>query len=113
MNRIYILMLTLIFAISCKSDQQAEKIDQDINEKMKFIEDFVNFKSDTVDGEKLYSIISFFEQLTDIKSDVTESYDPIYQPTQENLKNWQDWYKENKHLLYWDDQEQKIKVKKE
>ncbi len=66
-----------------------------------------------VDGNKLEVARIFLEKTTQIESEADFGFDGAYPPTENDLKKWETWYKENKHLLYWDDQEQKVKVKKE
>lgn len=67
----------------------------------------------TVIKEDTDEVIHFLEMITEIESEAELGYSGYDPPTENDLKKWQDWYKENKHLLYWDDQEQKVKVKKE
>ncbi len=107
------LFVFIVICTSCKSTKEIDKANQVFNEKIELIQNFVRLRMDTINGEKLYSDILFLEQLTGIKADVTQSFDPIYNPSFKNLKAWKEWYKANKHLMYWDDTEQKVKLKKE
>ncbi len=67
----------------------------------------------TIIKEDIDKVIYFLELITAIESEAELGYSGYDPPTENDLKKWGNWFKENKHLLYWDDQEQKVKVKKE
>lgn len=112
MKTVYYFLILLIVTLSCNTrlSQEKEAIDK-FESKLHILERY--FNEETVKGNGLDEAIMFLEQLTNIKSDIGDGYEDIKTPTIKNLNDWQDWYKENKHLLYWDDQEQKVKVKTE
>ncbi|WP_353120430.1 hypothetical protein [Myroides odoratus] len=55
----------------------------------------------------------FLYSLTGIESEYLDGIDFIYIPTKQNLKDWKKWYNKNKHRLYWDEFENKVKLKDE
>ena len=74
----------------------------------KRLEVFSNSDSDgTIDNADVVFII----RLTKIMPDYIEGIDIIYTPTKQNLRDWKKWYNKNKHKLYWDEKEQKVKLR--
>ena len=61
------------------------------------------------DDDYLFSI-QFLEDITGIKSDVTQTFEQIKKPSKKNLRAWKRWFKENKNNLYWDEKVNRIKV---
>lgn len=105
---------TLIFAVilySCNVGfSQNDKAINIFETNLEVLERY--FNEETIEGGQLDKSIIFFEDLTGIKSDIGDGYDDIRTPTIENLNQWKDWFKRNKDKLYWNQQEQKIKINK-
>lgn len=77
--------------------------------KVKVVELFL--KEQYIEEYKdLEEAIDFFQETTNIQSDVKYQVEKFYTPTEKNLQDWKNWYKINKDLLYWDEKEQKIKL---
>ena len=79
------------------------------NDNIKVVEKYL--QGETIKGTGLDDSVIFFEELTNIKSNIFEGIDKLLDPTEKNLQDWKDWYKKNKHLVYWDEREQKVKLK--
>jgi hypothetical protein len=62
-------------------------------------------------GEILDNAILFIESLTNIKSDFIPGKEIMLVPSDKNLIDWKKWFKRNKKYLYWDEKEQKVKLK--
>ena len=56
------------------------------------------FKGDTI--YDLETSIKFLESLTGTKSEINFGFVNTYEPTEQNLKDWKCWYKENKNFIY-------------
>ena len=59
---------------------------------------------------ELDKAIVFLEELTNIKSNISEGYDDIKLPNKYNVEDWRAWYKLNKSNLYWNTKENKISI---
>lgn len=103
---IYLFVLLIFFG--CKSVVTQNNPNQIFEAHLKIIEKLLN--EETV--EKLEPSVKFLEEITGIKSEVDIGVELLSFPTEQNLKDWKSWYKKNKSSLYWDDKEQKVKVKK-
>ncbi|WP_156875569.1 hypothetical protein [Lacinutrix venerupis] len=114
MNRkIFILIFGMLILSSCKKEkQQKELIKETYFQNVSVIESFVRFEKDTIYGDDLYDAISFLENLTNIKCSTSESYDPIIEPTEENISDWKKWYELNKTFLEYSD-EKKVYLDKQ
>lgn len=55
--------------------------------------------------------IEFLEKITKIKCNVPSEYLTRYEPSEQNIKDWEGWFKKNKQKLYWDDKENKVVIK--
>ncbi len=97
----------LLSTISCKSITAQNDPQKIFQEHIKVIECLL--KGEEV--HNLKSTVEFLEETTDIKSEVDFGWEIMYSPTDQNLKDWKDWFKKNKNRLYWDEKEQKVKVK--
>lgn len=69
------------------------------------------YKGKKVSGEVFDGAIFFLETTTNIKSNYSYGHEAFATPTEQNIKDWKNWYKRNKNLLYWDQNEQRVKVK--
>ncbi len=108
----FLSILFLIFFLGCISqDEKVKNIELTNNGHLKVIEDFVDFKVDTIDSDELRRSITFFEVLTGLECDTTESYFPVDEPSKKNLEDWKEWYSQNIDFLYWDNSENRIKKK--
>jgi hypothetical protein len=108
-----IYLIFILFAnINFGQVQSINKAQQIYLENLKIINEFIANKGDINDGEIVDNSIDFLEEITKIKSDFIPAYEIIYTPSEQNLKDWKNWYKKNKKLLYWDEEENKVKVRK-
>lgn len=108
----FLLIIFLFTGISCNSKnfKQNNKAQKEYLLNIEIIEKFIVDKG-TSNSEILDSAILFMETVTNIKSDFIPGYEITLVPNEKNLKDWKDWYKKNKKRLYWDENEQKVKVK--
>ena len=72
------------------------------NDKLHMVEIYLDTsnKKRIFDYEILTNTVLFLEQLTGLKSDLFEGFDPLYEPSKENYEDWKTWYKLNKKKLY-------------
>jgi len=63
-----------------------------------------------IDIQELNYLNKFFIDLTAINEIRIDENCDCMLPNKVNVIEWQNWFKKNKHLLYWDDTEQKIKL---
>jgi len=99
-------MITLLVFLSIKDDK-ACKIFCD---NLAVIKESVEKKT-TVNASKISEAISFLEQVTLIKSTSDGNFFGRFNPTKQDFNNWNQWFKKNKQMLYWDEKEQKVKLK--
>lgn len=107
-------IITLLFSISnCSSNnfKQNNKAQSEFLLNIKIIEKFILDKG-TNNTEILDSAVLFLERITNIESEKYEGFELYYFPNEQNLKDWKDWYKKNKKRLYWDEKENKVKVRR-
>ncbi len=105
---IYLILVIVIFA--CTNQKQVENRAQAIfNNNILVIEKYL--KGETIEGTGLNDSVLFLEGLTGIKSDIFEGIDKLLDPTEKNLQDWKNWYKNNKNLIYWDEKEKKVRLK--
>lgn len=107
----FLLIFILILNTSCSShSKQNNKAQIEFLLKLEIIEKFLIEKG-TNNGEILDNAILFIESLTNIKSDFIPGKEIMLVPSEKNLNDWKKWYKRNKKCLYWDEKEQKVKLK--
>ncbi len=110
--RLFSRSLLLLLLCSCAAKKSEHKSASSIYEsQITVVEKFLDGKK--IKGTGLTDAILFLEELTSIDSEVGDGFVDTYEPTLKNVKDWNEWYKSNKHLLYWDESEQKVKLKKE
>nr|WP_294793142.1 hypothetical protein [uncultured Mucilaginibacter sp.] len=68
-------------------------------------------KKKPVNASKINEAISFLEQVTLIKSTSDGNYFGRFSPNEQDFNNWNQWFKKNKSMLYWEEKERKVKVK--
>lgn len=90
---------------------KAQKVDSTNNtakksfkDKLEIIELITNEsdKNKIDDYEIVTNTVIFLERLTNLKSNLFEGYDPLYEPSRENYEDWKSWFKLNKAKLYMD-----------
>lgn len=113
-NSIVILLLVAFTACKTSSPVVAsfdKKACKYFNEKISLVEDFNN----QVEGysNELISASNFLSEVTEIKPESNYSYEGLgFDASNQDLSQWKSWFKNNKHLLYWDKDEKTVKVKK-
>lgn len=108
--KVFYLMLISLTLISCNYGQSNSKAKEVFENHMSIVSEFINAEVDVLDGDKLAESVSFIEQLTGINSSITEEYDPMKIPSNEDFEKWKKWYEDNKNLLVWDEKDKVIKV---
>jgi len=104
------LIYTLIFVLfSCNGEKNVDKSETIFNNNIDIIKRYN--EGETIKGTGLDDSVMFLEELTNIKSEMTEGIVLLRTPTEENLKAWEEWYKKNKEKLFWDENDQKVKLK--
>ncbi len=105
-------LMFILMIVSCRSataQVNTHSPQRIFEEKIVIIERF--FTDAYTDGKKITEAAKFLEDVTGIKSDIDYGEPPLISPSKNNLKDWKAWYKKNKKLLYWDEKEEKVKVK--
>lgn len=111
MKKQILIISALILVISCKSLIEKEEISYRIClYHLGIVENFANVGYVDKD-DSLNRSIFFLETLTNINCDIDTQYTMFYTPSKENLKNWKRWLKKNKEKLYWDEKEEKVKLR--
>jgi hypothetical protein len=105
-----ILFILFVIFYSCKTiDCNDTKACNFYLEKYNRVENYCNKNFvDTIDNADIIFIV----ELTKIMPDYIEGIDIVYTPSRKNLKDWKKWYDKNKDMLYWDEIEQKVKLRK-
>ncbi|MDB5157908.1 MAG: hypothetical protein JWR50_2615 [Mucilaginibacter sp.] len=106
-NHLLSLLLSLSFLLAGCRVQKASKL---IEEKLYIIEQKVRHDS-TLNFNEIEPAILFLEQTTGIRSESNGDYIGRYQPTLNDYKKWKNWFELNRDRLYWDSQEQKVRVR--
>ena len=101
------ILLSSLFLINSYQSHNALKL---YNQKLKIVRDRLNNKPWQSLGE-VKDAITFLEEITEITSHSNGNYFGRYAPTEEDYTNWKNWLKKNKSRLYWDEKDQKVKVK--
>ncbi|MCZ8167826.1 MAG: hypothetical protein ACK5RV_00685 [Flavobacterium sp.] len=104
---LFILLLNVCCSSYTKQDYKAQK---EFLQKLEIIEKFLLEKG-TSNGEILDNAVEFIESLTNIKSDFIPGKEITLVPSEQNLKDWKKWYEKNKKRMFWDEKEQKVKLK--
>ncbi|AWA31122.1 hypothetical protein HYN48_14050 [Flavobacterium magnum] len=76
---------------------------------------FENLKneSQSIDLNTVYEARQFLIEVTGISYEMEKPFEmPIF-PSDKTLIDWRNWYEKNKAKLYWDENDQKVKVKEE
>ncbi len=102
-----ILILSLSIAGNIYQHKNACEI---FKKNLLIIKDRIERKKGQDVGEVNQAII-FLEQVTNIQSHSNGTFIGRLYPTKEDYTNWLNWFKINQSNLYWDDKEQKVKVK--
>lgn len=117
MNNFYLSAVLLIFilfsSMSCSSRnfKQNNNAQNEYLLNIEIIEKFIK-ENGTNNAETLDNAVLFLEKITNIKSEKYEGFELDYFPNEQNLKDWKNWYSKNKNFLYWDKNENKVKVRK-
>lgn len=80
-----------------------------VQERITIIEEFHNLEEGY--SIELTSASKFLGQITNLKSKSGYSYETIGETESSDLKTWQNWFNENKHLLHWDDKSKTVIVR--
>lgn len=110
MNRIMILLVVMLFSCNSIKTQKLNKAQIVYLEKLNFIGLYNEGKIEP-SSKDLKEVALFFEEITNIKANIFESFDPFIDPSEQNLLDWKEWYKNNKERLYWDEVGKKVKLK--
>lgn len=106
----YIYYILFIIFYSCKT---VDCIDtKACNYFFAIYERLENFSKNNYVGQIKETDVFFIEKLTNIECNYTEGFDILYEPTEQNLRDWKKWYDKNKDKLYWDEKEEKVKLRK-
>jgi hypothetical protein len=105
----FLSIVILFSSISCISNKfkQNNKAQKEYLLNIEIVEKFIIEKG-TNNTETLNNSVLFLERITKIKSEKYEGFDLYYFPSEQNLKDWKDWFNKNKKSLYWDEKEQKV-----
>jgi len=107
-NCVIVFFLPLTMVLNTYLDNRACDI---YNQNLKIIKERLDDKS-FVSVAKISSAIDFFEGVTGIQSHSDGDFaGSRYSPTKEDYANWKKWFKKNKNRLYWDNHEQRVKVR--
>jgi len=63
------------------------------------------------EGNDLEKAVKFLDEITGIASYTSMDFFDNIEPSEGNLLDWKIWYKNNKNLLYWDENRQKVTVR--
>jgi hypothetical protein len=101
-----ILVLISILLMGCYNKKACEIYCQNLT----VIKERLDKKKDQ-QLEDVNLAILFFEEITGIYSQSNGNYVGRYSPTQVDYDKWLNWLKKNHSRLYWDEKDQKVKVK--
>jgi len=108
-GKIRIGVLLLLF-VSCNmfSQTSERKVQKLFSKNIKLVENFYK----NIDGYslELKSASKFLVELTKIKPLGLYTYKGLGVLSEADVTDWKNWYKKNKHLLYWDDKSKSIRV---
>lgn len=106
--RVKIGILLLLVTCNAFSQNEDKKACKAFEEKITLVENFYN----DIEGYslELESATVFLAELTKITPETNYSYKGLGTLSVSDLTDWKLWYKENKHLLYWDNKSQSIKI---
>lgn len=88
------------------------------NAKEIFLENltaFENLQKDenaSISLNMIYEARKFLIELTGISYEIEKSFDMPISPPEQTLKDWRNWFEQNKEKLYWDKKSKKVKVRK-
>lgn len=115
MKSIVKLLLSILFLVATITNYgniqiKKNKAQKEYLKNLHIIQDCI-YKGKKVPGEVFDSAIFFLETTTNIKSNYSYGQEVFAIPNEQNIKDWKNWYKRNKTLLYWDQNDQRAKVK--
>ena len=81
-----------------------------VQEQISIIEKFHNLKAGY--SNELISASSFLGEITKLESKTGYSYKTLGKMDNNNdVQTWKTWFKENKHLLYWDAETKSVRLR--
>jgi len=108
-GKIRIGVLVLVF-VSCNlySQTSERKVQKFFSKNIKLVENFYK----NIDGYslELKSASTFLVELTKIKPLGVYTYKGLGVLSESDVTDWKNWYKSNKHLLYWDEKLKTVRI---
>ncbi len=102
---LFVMLMALLF-ISCVDKKACKIYVQNL--------EIIKERLDNKQGQNLMQVdaaITFLEKLTSIRSESNGNYVGRFDPTTHDYDQWLKWFKINNSKIYWDEKDQKVKVK--
>ena len=112
MRQIFYIIALILSLLSYKSISQTydKKAQSVFNMNLTIVENYF-IVGYVEDYSCLNRAIDFLEKISEIKCNVPAEYLTRYEPTNKNIQDWKTWFNRNKNKIYWDDKENKVKIK--
>lgn len=109
MKKLNIFLCCALFLIfSCKSiDYRIVRARAEYKKDLRLVKRHVDGK--TIDKViELNKSVRNLERLSSIKSHMEEGFENSIMPTKGNYIDWQQWYKDNKNIIFWNEEHNRI-----
>ena len=112
MKKIVYVLFFIGSIYACKThytlfDNKAQQI---FKKNIEIIKKEINMKP-FKEYKELEDAVLFLENITGIESIKSDGFIDMSEPSKGNLLDWKEWYKNNKNLLYWDENDKKVKLR--
>ncbi|PWB22858.1 hypothetical protein [Flavobacterium sp. HTF] len=81
-------------------------------DNLESFERLANNENESISLNKIYEARKFLIDITGITYKMEEAFDMPVFPPNETIKNWRSWFEKNKELLYFDEKDKIVKVRK-
>jgi hypothetical protein len=110
MKKLTIILFLILFSFTNKVNaQNAQAIFLD---NLESFERLANNENESMSLNKVYEARKFLIDITGITYKMEEVFDMPVFPPDKTIKKWRSWFEKNKDLLYYDEKEKEVKVRK-
>ncbi|CAI2767193.1 hypothetical protein ACHRVW_08330 [Flavobacterium collinsii] len=110
MKKLTIILFLILLSFTNKVNaQNAQAIFLD---NLESFERLANNENESISLNKVYEARKFLIDITGITYKMEEVFDMPVFPPDKTIKKWRSWFEKNKDLLYYDEKEKEVKVRK-
>jgi hypothetical protein len=110
MKKLTIILFLILLSFTNKVN--AQNTQAIFLDNLESFERLANNENESISLNKVYEARKFLIDITGITYKMEEVFDMPVFPPDKTIKKWRSWFEKNKDLLYYDEKEKEVKVRK-